>query len=101
MGIEGEGGGRAQGDSGVYGTVGGNTKQESNRKSRIKTSLEFSRRKSDKYIHRIRSSEREDEFYELNPSTDPEVRIAQKLVDVESGVPMSDDVTNPKYNTDW
>lgn len=94
LGIDAEGGGLARGCDGVDGT-------SSSRKTRICASLEYSRPKSDRYIHKIRSAEHGGEFYDLNPGTDPETRLADKLASVESGVPETDDVQNPKYNNDW
>lgn len=71
------------------------------RRARVAGHLHYTRPQSDRYIHKIRSAKRDDEFYELNPSADPELRLEDRLVTIDPGVPENDDVTNPKYNTDW
>ncbi|XP_055388873.1 uncharacterized protein LOC129617856 [Condylostylus longicornis] len=97
LGIDWDGGGCADGDEGAI----GRSADDSTRKTRVTAGLEYSRPKSDRYIHKIRAADRANEFYEIAPSTDPEVRAAERSGDVEQGVPENDDVTNPKYNNDW
>lgn len=100
LGIDCEGGGRAQGEYEI-GYKNDNPKLSNSRKVRITSTLQYSRPKTDRYIHKIRSSENANEFYDLNPATDPEMRLAESLVNVEQGVPQNDDVTKPQYNQDW
>lgn len=63
------------------------------RKARVASMFQLSRPKGfDRYIHKLQGKEHADEFYDMKASTDPELKLAERLTSIENNVAEHDDV---------